>query len=225
MKPKQTTCFFCLLSGWLTPTCDSVGALWDTHRSRLYSGYPGGACLLCRISCLRILSVISGNTISLGMRISSACNWKESHNNNGSPLNFLTWLWEQKMVLIFTVARVTANARGDSLPEWRWLKKLTAQKQAAFLFKSYTPVLVSILVLVEDITSFAEPMIYSCVSIHRSPSKDKLDSVAVLWKLMLWTYSFFPWKLIVSQAFAPWDSIHNIPHDTKSYAPITVLWV
>lgn len=105
------------------------------------------------------------------------------------------------------------------------LKKLTAQKQAAFLFKSYTPGLVSILVLVEDITSSAEPMIYSCVSIHRSPSKDKLDSVAVPWKLMLWTYSFFPWKLVVSQAFAPWDSIHNVPHDIKSYAPFTVLWV
>lgn len=194
-NPNGVHAFFVFLSsGWLTPTRDSVGTLCDTHRSHLHSGYPRGACVLLHISCLRIVSVISANTISLGMRISSASNWKEIHNNNVSY--FLTWFWEQKMVLVFAVARVTANASRGSLPVWRWLKKLTAQKQAAFLFKSYTPVLLSVVVLVEDITSSAEPMTYSCVSIYRSPSKDKLNSVAVPWKLMLWTHSFFLWKLV-----------------------------
>lgn len=166
-----------LSSGWLTPTRDSVGAT--------YAPLPWGSMHALPYQLLCIVSVISANTISLGMWISSASNWKEIHNNNVSPLYFLTWFWEQKMVLVFTVARVTANVRRGRLPVWRWLKKLTAQKQAAFLFKSYTPVLLSILVLVEDITSSVEPMIYSCVSIYRSPSKDKLNSVAVPWKLML----------------------------------------
>lgn len=154
--------------------------------------------------------VISANTISLGMQISYASNWKGIHENNVRPLYFLTWFWKQKMVLVFTIARLTANARRDSLPVWRWLKKLTAQNQAAFLFKLYTPVLLSILVVVEDTTSSAEPVIYSCVSVYRSPSKDKLNSVAVPWKLMLWAHSFFAWKLVVSQAFAPWDCIHTM---------------